>query len=134
MPDASQPPAANESLGQLLTRLRTERALAQKLVANQAGIDGSTLSRLEKGERGVSRDVLERICQVLNLDRRERLAVLVAAGFLTDEAARLLADEDVSRLAHLLTSPTTQPEDVSVLRQFLSLALTYADARGYDVD
>jgi transcriptional regulator with XRE-family HTH domain len=105
--------------------------LAQKQVAQLADIDGSTLSRLESGDRGVSREVLDRICAVLELDRRQRLDVLVAAGFLTEEAARFLADEELSRLADLLTDGRTLPEDADTLRQFVQLALAYAAARGY---
>jgi transcriptional regulator with XRE-family HTH domain len=105
--------------------------LVQKQAAQLADIDGSTLSRLESGERGVSREVLDRICAVLELDRRQRLDVLVAAGFLTEEAARFLADEELARLAELLTDGRTQPHDAATLRQFVQLALAYAEARGY---
>ncbi len=128
-PSASLSGEAN--LGLLLTRLRTERGLAQKQVARLANIDGSTLSRLESGDRGVSKEVLDRICSVLELDRREELNVLVAAGFLTEDAARFLLDEQLSQLARLLSDPATAPEDAVRLRQFLTLALAYAEARGY---
>jgi transcriptional regulator with XRE-family HTH domain len=132
--DIHQSSARDAGLGPLLVTLRTKRGLAQKQVAHLADIDGSTLSRLESGDRGVSREVLERICKVLELDRKERLDVLVAAGFLTDEAARFLADEELAHLAHLLTDPHTAVEDVARLRQFVALALAYAAARGYARD
>lgn len=136
MSDADHHPTSSRGgeLGSLLVKLRTGRGLPQKHVARDAGIDNSTLSRLESGDRGVSREVLDRICDVLALDRRERLDVEVAAGFLTVEAAQLLADEEVSRLARLLNDPHTDPIDVLRLRQFLDLALAYASARGYDGD
>ncbi len=121
-------------LGRLLTRLRTERGLAQKQVARLAEIDGSTLSRLESGERGVSREVLDRICDVLELDRHERLDVLAAAGFLTPDAALLLADDDVARLARVLHAPEIESDDALVLRQYIRLALAHAKALGYRVD
>ncbi|MGH2602855.1 MAG: helix-turn-helix domain-containing protein, partial [Dehalococcoidia bacterium] len=57
-PDARTISGPSEELGKLLVRLRGERGLAQKQVADLAGIDNSTLSRLESGDRGVSRDVL----------------------------------------------------------------------------
>ena len=41
----------SEELGRALTRLRNERGLTQKQVANLAEIDNSTLSRLESGEK-----------------------------------------------------------------------------------
>ena len=117
-----------------MTRLRGERGLAQKQVAHLAEIDGSTLSRLESGERGVSREVLDRICRVLQLDRHEQLEVLVAAGFLNEDAADVLADDDVARIARLLHAPALELDDEQMIRQYLQLALAHAKALGYPVD
>src|ERR687893_2036804 len=100
----------SEELGRLLTRLRNDRGLAQKQVARLAEIDNSTLSRLESGDRGVSREVLDRICDVLELDRHERLDLLTAAGFLNQDAARFLADDDLAQLARLLHAPAVGPD------------------------
>lgn len=124
----------HERLGELLTQLRNERSIAQNRVAQSAGIDGSTLSRLEKGERGVSRDVLDRVCEALGLDRRDRLDVLVAADFLTREAANLLADAELSQLGRLLTRPELEPDHATLLRQYVTLALSHAVALGYKLD
>ena len=124
----------SEDLGRLLVRLRTERGLAQNQVARLADIDNSTLSRLESGERGVSREVLDRICAVLKLDRPEQLDVLVAAGFLTMDAAQILADADLSRLARVLLDPTLPEPHADLLRQYVELALAHARALGYDPD
>ena len=121
-------------LGPLLIQFRSERGLAQKEVARQAEIDGSTLSRLESGERGVSREVLDRICNVLQLGRHEQLEVLVAAGFLNEDAADLLADDDVARVARLLHTPALEPDDERIVRQYLQLALSHAKALGYSVE
>ncbi len=132
--DARGVSGPSEDLGRLLVRLREKRGLAQKQAAHLAEIDNSTLSRLESGGRGVSREVLDRICQALDLDRREQLDVLVAAGFLTDEAARLLADDDVARLAHLLTDHNVRADDAALLREYVRLALSHARALGYQVD
>ncbi|MBA2595268.1 MAG: helix-turn-helix transcriptional regulator [Chloroflexia bacterium] len=134
MSDPRATAGPSEDLGPLLVRLRTERGLAQKQVARSAEINGSTLSRLESGERGVSREILERIGVVLNLDRQDRLNLLVAAGFLTDDAGRLLADESLARFARVLSDPATLPGDIVVLRGFLELALAHARALGYDCD
>src|SRR5262245_36357434 len=136
MPSASSRSAVrqHEQLGALLTRLRTERDVPQKRVAQRAGIDGSTLSRLESGERGVSREVLNRICDALGIGRRDRLDVLVAADFLTPEAAKILADQDLRRLGNLLTSQALSPEHAVHLRQYVNLALAHARALGYELD
>jgi transcriptional regulator with XRE-family HTH domain len=133
-PDLRLASGPNIELGRLLARLREQRELKQKDVADRAEIDGSTLSRLEAGERGFSRDVLDRICAVLQLTRHERLDVLVAAGLLTNEAARFLADDELARFAQLLTSPTTAAADAELLRRYLQLALAHAAALGYEQD
>jgi transcriptional regulator with XRE-family HTH domain len=124
----------SEELGRLLTRLRNERGLAQKQVAQQAEIDNSTLSRLESGDRGVSREVLDRICGVLELDRHERLDILTAAGFMNQDAARLLADDDLAQLARLLHAEAIEPDDALLLRQYIHLALAHAKALGYRIE
>jgi transcriptional regulator with XRE-family HTH domain len=99
-----------------------------------AEIDNSTLSRLESGERGVSREVLDRICQVLELDRLDRLEVLTAAGFLNRDDAQLLADDDVARIARILHGPAVEPGDARLLRQYIQLAIAHAKALGYPVE
>jgi transcriptional regulator with XRE-family HTH domain len=132
--DGHRASGPGEALGPLLTRLRNERGLAQKHVASLAEIDNSTLSRLESGDRGVSREVLDRICDVLDLDRHERLDVLTAAGFLNQDAARLLADDDVAQLARLLHAPAVEPDDAQLLRQYIRLALAHAKALGYRIE
>lgn len=119
-----------DGLGGLLVRLRAERDLGQKQLAALANIDNSTLSRLESNGRGVSREVLDRISDAMALNRRERIDLLVAANFLDAETARMLLDEDVARLAGLIGDPNLDRTDTERLRQFVSLALAYADARG----
>lgn len=133
MSASDHPPTTSRGggLGQVLISLRTERGLPQKQVAREANIDNSTLSRLESGDRGVSREVLGRICDVLDLTRQERLDVLAAAGYLTDEAAQILADDQLAQFARLLNDPGVDPDDATRLRQFLDLALAFAKARGY---
>jgi transcriptional regulator with XRE-family HTH domain len=124
----------NEDLGRLLVRLRDERGLSQKEVAHLAVISNSTLSRLESGDRGVSREVLDRICSVLKLDRHEELDLLTAAGFLNQDAAQILADDEVAQIARLLHAPAVSPDDALLLRQYIRLALAHAKALGYRIE
>ena len=124
----------SEELGRVLVRLREERGLSQKQVADLAEISNSTLSRLESGDRGVSREVLDRICAVLELDRHAELDLLTAAGFLNQDAAQILGDDEVAQMARLLHAPTVSPEDATLLRQYVRLALAHAKALGYRVE
>ena len=123
-----------EELGRLLVRLRTERELSQKEVAHLAEINNSTLSRLESGDRGISREVLERISVALKLDRHEELALLTAAGILNQDDAQILADDEVVQIARLLHATAVSPEDAQLLRQYVRLALAHAKALGYRVE
>jgi transcriptional regulator with XRE-family HTH domain len=123
-----------EDLGRLLVRFRDERGLSQKEVAHLAEISNSTLSRLESGERGVSREVLDRISSVMELDRHEELDLLTAAGFLNQDAAQILADDEVAQIARLLHAPAISPDDALLLRQYIRLALAHARALGYRID
>jgi transcriptional regulator with XRE-family HTH domain len=132
--DSSLAAGPSEELGHVLVRLREERGLSQKQVADLAEISNSTLSRLESGDRGVSREVLDRICAVLELDRHEELDLLTAAGFLNQDAAQILADDEVAQIARLLHAPTVSPEDAKLLRQYVRLALAHAKALGYKVE
>lgn len=127
----AETPQSSTELGPLLIQFRSERGLAQKEVARQADIDGSTLSRLENGGRGVSREVLDRIAAALKLHTMDRLSLHVAAGFLDADTARLLADPELTELAAILTGPETTPHDAARLRLFVTLALEYAAALGY---
>ena len=124
----------SEELGRALVRLREERGLTQKQVADLAEISNSTLSRLESGDRGVSREVLDRICGVLELDRQEELGLLTAAGFLNQDAAQILADDEVAQIARLLHAPTVSAHDAVLIRQYIRLALAHARALGYRID
>jgi len=132
--DGSLVSGPSEQLGRVLVRLRDQRGLSQKQVADLAEISNSTLSRLESGERGVSREVLDRICAVLELDRHEELNLLTAAGFLNEDAARILADDEVAQIARLLHAPAVLPEDAGLLRQYIRLAIAHAKALGYRVE
>lgn len=129
----TETPQRSIELGPLLIQYRSERGIAQKEVARQADIDGSTLSRLENGGRGVSREVLDRIAAALELGTLDRLSLHVAAGFLDAETARMLADPDLTELAAIITGPQTSPRDAARLRLFVTLALEHAAALGYRV-
>ena len=50
--DERRRPPTHPEFGQLVVRLRTERGIAQRALATAAGVDASTISRVENGERG----------------------------------------------------------------------------------
>lgn len=125
-------PVAHPEFGVLLARLREARGLAQNHLARSAELDPSSVSRIEKGERGVSREVVERLGDALDATPEERVRLLQASGFLPAVVASLLGDADLARLAALFRLPDLEPRHRDLLLQHVRLALAHAHALGYD--
>ena len=126
-------PTSHPDFGPALARLRISRGLAQRKLAALADIDASTVSRLESGGRGVSREVVERLSQALAATPAEHNELLKTAGFLPEEAVALLDEPDLARFSALLADPTLRAGDRHLLVTYLRLALRHAEALGYDV-
>ncbi len=124
------PPAAND-FGPVLARLREQRGLNQKQLAEQIGRSPSTISRLESSGRGVSREVVDELAQALATTPAEHLELRQAAGLLTDETAALLEEPDLIRLSRLLAQPNLPPRDRRLVLRYIELALEHAAALGY---
>jgi transcriptional regulator with XRE-family HTH domain len=120
-------------LGPKIAELRTQRRLSMAELGRRAGVDTSMISRLEASERGATREVIERIADALAASPPDRNALLVAAGYLTVEAARILDDPDLSRLSTLLNDPALTTADRELLVSYVRLALNHAAALGYRV-
>lgn len=60
-----------KDFGTLINQLRLERNLSQKIVADKLGIDVSTLSKIEHGERVVQQRMLPILSNLFNLDFKE---------------------------------------------------------------
>jgi transcriptional regulator with XRE-family HTH domain len=83
-------------LGALLRRYRDARNWSQQRCADECGLDGSLISRLENGSREPTRETLAKLAAGLGLGLTERDALFVAAGFLpqglaADDAGMALA-------------------------------------------
>lgn len=130
---ARRAPDEFADLGPLLARLRESRGLLAKQLADRAKVDASTVSRIESGERGASREVIDRLATALNATGSDYHALLNAAGFLPDQAALLLDDPDFARLSTLFTSRVLTPSDRQTLRIYITLALRHAAALGYTI-
>ncbi len=113
--------------GELLVRLRTARDWSQGKLAQQAGIDASTVSRLESGARAPERETVNRIADALVLPIIDRDRLLAAAGF----RSAAFDDPLISELATLLADPAMPETAQSELRAALRIALHYGrTARG----
>lgn len=60
---------ADDSVAQLLRRLRTEQGRSLRRAARDLGVNPSSLSRVETGERSLSVDLEARVSAYYNLDR-----------------------------------------------------------------
>lgn len=124
-------PVDRPEFGPLLGGMREARGISKAELARRTGVDPSHVSRLEGSGRGVSRELVDRIAKALDTSPRETNALLSAAGFLTEEAAELLAQPELSRLAALLAGDDLRPAHRDLILRQLRLALDQAEALGY---
>lgn len=86
---------SGETFGQMLRRLRIERALSQNELARQAGVDAAYVNRLERAgephpnggaiKRHLpSREIILALAAVLDLSYAERDRFLFCSGLATD--------------------------------------------------
>jgi transcriptional regulator with XRE-family HTH domain len=129
--DGRQPPAHPE-FGPLLTQMRQARAMPQRTLAAAAGADASTISRIEKSERGVSRELVDRLAEALDATTEDRLRLLQAAGFLPPLVESLAAEPDLAALTALFKRPDLEDRHRALLLVYVRLALAHARALGYD--
>lgn len=84
----------NRTFGSVLRELREERGLSVRSLATAAGLNASSVSRLENDEMGASDDTVRRLAKVLKTSYRE-LSTL-AGGNLPNFAPYLRAKYDLS--------------------------------------
>jgi transcriptional regulator with XRE-family HTH domain len=130
---ARRAPESAEEFGRVLARLRTQRGLNQKDLASMIGRNPSTISRLESSGRGVSRELVDQLAQVLAATQADHLELLRAAGLLSEETVALLEEPELTRLSRLLAMPQVLPRDRRLLLTYVELALQHASALGYDI-
>lgn len=92
--------------------------MSQNSLARASGLNPASINRLESGERSPSnRDIVERICDALELSAQDRDSLLVAAGHLPDVYARVpLTDPTLVEVARTLGNPALPAGDIAELR------------------
>jgi len=83
-------------VGDLIKDWRTRRRLSQLDLALEAGISQRHLSFVESGRSAPSRDMVEMLCQHLDLPLRERNVVLLSAGYAPAYSERKLSDPSMA--------------------------------------
>lgn len=90
---------AEVPVGELVRRWRERRRRSQLDVSIAAELSARHLSFIETGRANPSRDMIERLCDELDIPLRERNALHLAAGFAPVYRERPLPDLGVARTA-----------------------------------
>jgi transcriptional regulator with XRE-family HTH domain len=90
---------AQEPVGELVRHWRERRHRSQLGLALAAGVSARHLSFIETGRANPSRDMIERLCDELDVPLRERNTFYLNAGFAPIYPERPLADLGVVRAA-----------------------------------
>jgi transcriptional regulator with XRE-family HTH domain len=77
-----------ENIGDYIRQLREKAEMPLRKLAALLDIDQSTLSKLERGERPVSRQMLPIIAKTFNVDEKE-----LVINFMSKQVAYQLVDE-----------------------------------------
>ncbi|WP_149242137.1 nucleotidyltransferase domain-containing protein [Dyadobacter sp. 32] len=83
-----------ESSGEILRRLRVERALSLRTVASDLQLDIALLRKIEHGQRKASREQISRFAALFRVDENTLLT-----SWLTDEAVYASSGEEMSQSA-----------------------------------
>jgi len=81
-----------ENLGDYIRQLREKAEMPLRKLAALLDIDQSTLSKLERGERPVNRQMLPIIAKTFNVDEKE-----LVVAFMSRKVACQLADEEYAK-------------------------------------
>jgi transcriptional regulator with XRE-family HTH domain len=107
--------------GPQLSELRQARGWSQVKLAQQAGLDPSTVSRFEAGSRAPERETVLKIADALVLPVLDRERLLASAGFRSEA----WDDPMLAELAQLLNDPAMSSEASSDLRVLLKIAIQH---------
>lgn len=95
----------------VLTEIRSKRNLSQAELGRRTGLNHSTISRWERGERQPQVENLAQIAGILQLTSREMNTLFAGFGYIGDVAAHPFYDEPVIQRAYALLVDTRVPED-----------------------
>lgn len=79
------------SIGEQIRKLREDQGLPLRKVAAELDIDQSILSKIERGERKVSKEQIIQIARIFKADKKELLI-----NYLSDRVLYDLKDEDLA--------------------------------------
>jgi len=79
------------SIGKQIRKLREDNGLPLRKVAAELDIDQSILSKIERGERKASKELIIHIARIFNVDEKKLII-----NYLSDKVLYELIDEDLA--------------------------------------
>ncbi len=115
-------------VGELIKDWRSRRRKSQLDLALEAGISQRHLSFVESGRSSPSRDMVEMLCEHLELPLRERNMVLLSAGYAPAYSERKLSDPSMAaaRAAVELVLKAHEPNPALAMDRWWTLVMTNA--------
>lgn len=83
-----------ETIGQILRNKRQELGLLLRQVSAYVDIDQAILSKIERNERKPTKEMLERLAEILKIDKEELMI-----QFISDKIAYEIVNEDCASKA-----------------------------------
>jgi plasmid maintenance system antidote protein VapI len=116
-----------QSFSELLNQYLDQPGTKQSVVAERAGVDPGTITKLKKGQ-GTTRDTVLRLAKALGLSAYESDRLLASAQYLPLSLAEAEDDvlETVLGVARLLTDERAPQIDRMTMQQFLALLVRLA--------
>lgn len=109
------------SFPELLARLREERQLSKADLAKKAGLDPSSITRFEAGQRAPERLSIMQIADAMVLPAMDRDRLLASAGFRSE----LWDDPAMVDLVMLLNDEAISPQAKAEVRSVLRMATAF---------
>jgi transcriptional regulator with XRE-family HTH domain len=82
---------STEKIGEKLRKLREENALPLRKVAAVIDVDVAILSKMERGERRLTKEIVLKLANLYNYDHEELLVL-----YLSDKVLYEIGDEDLA--------------------------------------
>lgn len=95
----------------VLTEMRDDRKMSMAELGRRSGVGHTTISRWESGQRNPTRDALDRACDAMALNARDRARLLSAFGYLFEEGGKPFYAEPVIQRAYAVITDQRYPED-----------------------
>lgn len=118
-PRAAAPGAM--SFARLLTAFREERGISKADLAERAGMNPSSITRFEQGNRDPERETVLQLANAMLLPLADRDRLLAAAGYRSE----LWDDPMLIELAQLMTDPAVPGEARAEARSVVKMAIAY---------